>query len=164
MIEQIRDLVCPSKKVYQDGNNYQVKWRNSNDVAYLNDLEIQERKTLMVPFPVFEENVWHLIRGIFDGDGCVYYSKQYDKKYGREYTYTCVSITTASEVFARDLNEFLNGNGIESKIYLDNRVNERKNLTYYISVKKRASVSKLKTLMYDDCNEWKLERKLGKFS
>lgn len=164
MIEQIRNLVCPNKKIYKDGSNYQVKWRNDNDVLYLDNLGIRERKTLIVPFPIFEENMWHLIRGIFDGDGCVYYSKQYDRKYGREYVYTFVSVTTASERFARDLNKFLNDNGIESKIYLDSRINERKNITYYISVKKKANVSKLKTLMYKDCNEWALERKLVKFN
>lgn len=163
MIERIRDLVCPNKKVYKDGNNYQVKWRNENDVKYLNDIGIHERKTFDVVLPMFNENMWHLIRGIFDGDGCVYYSTTFDKKMNKEYTYAYVTFTTASEKFAYQLNKFLNQNNITSKIYIDKRNSDRKNLTFYIKIFKKESVLLFRNLIYQDCNNWYLERKYNKF-
>lgn len=53
MIEQIKNIVCKTKKVYQDGNNYQVKWRNSNDISYLEKLNIVQRKTYTIGIPFF---------------------------------------------------------------------------------------------------------------
>lgn len=164
MIEQIHNLVCPSKKVYKDGNNYQVKWRNEKDVLYLNSVGVYERKTLDVVLPMFDENMWHLIRGIFDGDGCVYYSTTFDKKINKKYTYTYVSFTTASEKFAYQLNEFLNQNNIKSKIYIDKRNCGRKNLTFYIKIFKKESVLLFRNLIYEDRNNWFLIRKHEKFS
>ena len=163
MITMIRDLVCPNKKVYKDGNNYQVKWRNDNDIQYLSDLNIRERKTFDVPFPIFEYNMWHLIRGIFDGDGCVYHSTLTDKKYGREYTYSYVSFTTASESFASGLNDFLQQNNIRSKIYEDKRSDGRKNKTLYVKILEKQSVCLFKNLIYNECKDWYLTRKYNKF-
>lgn len=163
MIERIRNLVCPNKKIYKDGNNYQVKWRNENDVKYLNNIGIHERKTFDVSFPMFNDNMWHLIRGIFDGDGCVYYSTTLDKNTNKTYTYEYVSFTTASEEFAYQLNDFLNQNNIESKIYIDKRSCCRENVTFYIKILKQGSVLLFRNLIYQDCGNWYLERKYNKF-
>lgn len=164
MVEQIRMLACPNKKAYKDGNNYQVKWRNKNDVLYLNRLGIHERKTFDVDFPDFKDNIWHFIRGVFDGDGCVYKSKTIDRKINKEYVYTYISFTTASEKFAAKLNNFLIKNGIESKIYLDKRTSGRENETFYVKVFKQKSIEAMKNLMYKNCEEWFLKRKLARFS
>ena len=163
MIEQIRNLVCPSKKVYKDGSNYQVQWRNENDVKYLNCIGIRERKTFDVTLPIFDFNMCHLIRGIFDGDGCIYYSTTSDKDTNKEYTYPYVSFTTASEDFAYELNEFLNQNNIESKIYTDKRSCGRKHKTFYIKIFKKESVLLFRNFIYKDNDNWFLERKYEKF-
>lgn len=164
MITKIRNLVCPNKKVYRDANNYQVKWRNDYDVQYLDSLGVHERKTFDVQFPIFNKNMWHLIRGIFDGDGCVYHSTLIDKKYNKKYTYAYVSFTTASVSFAIELNKFLQQNNIKSKIYEDKRTSHKKNKTFYIKIFKKQSVSLLKNLMYYECADWLLERKYEKFT
>lgn len=43
MIQYIRDLVCPTKKIYKDGINYQVRWRNQTDVE--NIISIRNYRT-----------------------------------------------------------------------------------------------------------------------
>lgn len=162
MIEQIRDIVCKTKKVYKDGNNYQVKWRNSNDISYLEKFNIAQRKTYTVGVPYFENNMWHLIRGLFDGDGSVYNDKTIDK--GKEYIYQRISFTSGSKQFVDDLSQFLTINGISHKINMDSRRKDCANKTYYIKVYKKRDVQKLKNLMYNDCNNWKLERKYNLFN
>ena len=161
MIEQIRDIVCKTKKVYKDGNNYQVKWRNSNDISYLEKLNIVQRKTYTVGVPYFEHNMSHLIRGLFDGDGSVYNDKTIDK--GKEYIYQRISFTSGSEQFVDDLSKFLTDNDIKHKINIDSRRKDFVNKTYYLKVSKKKDVQKLKNLMYENCNNWKLKRKYDLF-
>lgn len=161
MIEQIKNIVCKTKKVYKDGNNYQVKWRNSNDISYLEKLNIGQRKTYTVGIPCFENNMSHLIRGLFDGDGCVYNSSTMDK--GKKYVYQQVSFTSGSKQFVDDLSKFLIDNDIQHKINLDSRRRECVNKTYYVKIHKQKEVEKLKNLMYENSNEWKLQRKYDLF-
>lgn len=161
MIEQIRDIVCKTKMVYKDGNNYQVKWRNSNDISYLEKLNITQRKTYTVGIPHFEDNMSHLIRGLFDGDGCVYNDKTIDK--GKEYMYQRISFTSGSKQFVDDLSRFLTINDINHRVNMDSRRKDCSNKTYYIKVYKKKDVQKLKSLMYENCNDWKLQRKYDLF-
>lgn len=159
MINKIKNLVCPTKKVYKDGNNFQVRWRNERDVKILNRLGIKQRKTLNMPFININKNKWSFIRGIFDGDGSVYVSKTYDKKINKEYEYRYVSFTCGSEKFANGLNEFLNNNGIKSKIYKEKR---SKNILY-VKILNTKGVKLLKERMYADEKEWLLIRKYNIF-
>ena len=161
MIEQIRNVVCKTKMVYKDGCNYQVKWRNSSDVSYLEKLNIAQRKTYTVGIPNFEHNMSHLIRGLFDGDGCVYDDKTIDK--GKEYVYQRISFTSGSKQFVDDLSKFLTNNGIYHKINMDSRRKDCANKTYYVKVYKKSDVQNLKSLMYEECNNWKLQRKYDSF-
>lgn len=119
MIEQIRDIVCSTKKVYKDGGNYQVKWRNSSDISYLEKLNIAQRKTYTVGVPYFENNMSHLIRGLFDGDGCVYKSATTDN--GKEYMYQYISFTSGSKQLIDDLSIFLTNNDIHYTVNEDSR-------------------------------------------
>lgn len=161
MIERIRNIVCKTKKVYKDGNNYQVKWRNSNDISYLEKLHIAQRKTYTVGIPCFENNMNHLIRGLFDGDGCVYNDSTTGR--GKKYVYQRISFTSGSKQFVDDLSKFLTDNDIQHKINLDNRRKDCANKTYYVKISKQKEVQKLKNLMYENCNEWKLQRKYDLF-
>ena len=162
MIEQIRNVVCKTKRVYKDGNNYQVKWRNSNDVLYLQQLGISLRKTYTVGVKHFNNNIWHLVRGLFDGDGCVYKSTtRYNNK---DYIYTYVSFTSGSKQFVNDLSNILLDNGISCRINIDSRRKNSKHPTYYLNIYKQRDVKKLKDLMYTDCYNWKLNRKYVLFA
>lgn len=162
MIDKIRCLVCPNKKIYKDGDNSQVKWRNKKDIEYLASLGIGERKTYTVELPMLQNNMWHMIRGICDGDGCVYKSTTIDKKFNKEYTYTYVSFTTGSKNLANQLNEYLLDNGISSRISVDGR-DGRANDAFYVRVTTKSGVNALRDFMYKDCEDWFLERKYKKF-
>lgn len=115
MLKMIMEKVYPEKKLYKDGDNWQAVWANKNDIQYLERLGITERKTYTVRLPDVD-NMSHLLRGIFDGDGCVYKSITHDNKYGRFYTYTYVSISSGSHDFLVDIKEFLSKIGIQSYI------------------------------------------------
>lgn len=159
MVEMIRDYVCPQKKIYKCGNGWQVIWRNEKDVEILRSMSITNRKTFTTKFIMLEYDIWHFIRGIFDGDGCVYYSRMHDKKYNRDYTYTCVTISTASITFAEGINKFLNDNNIKSRIIRDSRDREM----YYVKIMKQFSVELFAKYIYKDSGLWRLERKYNKF-
>ena len=161
MIERIRNIVCKTKKVYKDGNNYQVKWRNSNDISYLEKLNITQRKTHTVGVPHFEHNMSHLIRGLFDGDGCVYKSTTID--HGKKYVYKYISFTSGSTKFVNDLSNFFVNNNIHFTINEDSRRKYHDHKTYFVKIYKKKDVQKLKSLMYKDCNNWKLQRKYDVF-
>lgn len=103
----------------------------------------------------------HLIRGLFDGDGCVYNDSTIDR--GKKYVYQRISFTSGSKQFVDDLSKFLTDNDIQHKINLDSRRKKCVNKTYYVKVRKQKEVQKLKNLMYEDCNEWKLQRKYDLF-
>ena len=162
IIEQIRNIVCKTKKVYEDGNNYQVKWKNSNDISYLEKLNIFQRKTHTVGIPYFEHNMSHLIRGLFDGDGSIYNDIIVNK--GKKYIYQCISFTSGSKQFVDDLSMFLTDNDIHYKVNIDSRRKKYANKTYYVKIHKQKDVQKLKSLMYENCNDWKLKRKYDLFT
>lgn len=158
MVEMIKEFACPNRKLYQDGDNWQVVWTNENDVKYLANLDIAERKTYTVRLPDIK-CMSHLIRGIFDGDGCVYKSITHDNKYGRLYEYTYVSITSASIKFLEDVKRYLEGVDIQSRINRD----KRHFCTYNLLITRMSSVEKFFDHIYEGCGKWKLERKFEKF-
>jgi hypothetical protein len=157
LMEQIRLLACKNKKLYRDGNNYQVKWRNTFDVQYLKSLNINERKSSNVPFPNIDEDfIWHLIRGIFDGNGCIYYSKTYFKE--DYYLYKYISFTTGSFVFAEGLKYIFDKYNILSHIY-----KEKKSNCFYVKIFRSQDVKQFYQLIYKDSENWKIIRKYNKF-
>jgi hypothetical protein len=103
----------------------------------------------------------HLIRGLFDGDGCVYKSTTTDN--GKEYVYQYISFTSGSGKFVDDLCIFLVKNDIHFTIGEDSRRKYCDNKTYYVKIYKKKDVQKLRSLMYDNCNDWKLQRKYDLF-
>lgn len=154
MIEMIHDIACPSKKIYKDGNNWQVVWKNRFDSDYLESISITCRKTLTVKLPSLD-NMWSLVRGIFDGDGCVFISKTRDSYTGKIYSYVYISITSGSIHLIEELSEFLSNNNICNTINKDSR----KGNVYYLKIRKRESVKRMRDLMYAQAGNWKLERK-----
>lgn len=159
MIIKIHDLVCPNRKYYKDGDNFQVIWKNANDIKYLTSLDITEHKTDFVPFIDLSDYMGDFIRGIFDGDGCVYTSTTHDYHINKDYNYTYISFTTGSPNFLIGLTNYLNKQNIEYNVIRDNR----HKFTYNVHITKKASVKSLYDLMYKDINDWKLNRKYNKF-
>lgn len=159
VIKMVNAIVAPDRKLYRTGKNYQVAWLNSRDVEMFESLGITERKSFTVPFINFDANMWHYIIGVFDGDGCVYYYNLHDKKYGRVYRYTIVTISSASLEFANGINDFLNTNGIHSKITRDSR----DRVMYYVRISRQADVALFAEKIYEHSGMWRLARKYNKF-
>lgn len=159
ILEKIRDIVAPNKKIYKDGANGQVVWRNQYDIDYLASHGIVERKTKIARLPIVD-NMWHMIRGFFDGDGCVYNSICHDKKYGRTYTYKFISFTIGSERLLSDFTDFLHNNNIRFSVCKD----KRHDMTYCVQISAKSSVKYMYDKMYFEADSWKLERKYNKFN
>lgn len=158
MIRKIRDLVCPTKKVYKDGNNFQVRWRNEKDIIFLKSIGIVPRKSLTIKW--FEmTNMWDYLRGVFDGDGSVYINKTLDCKHNKEYYYLNIKFTSGSYDFAKGLYDFLNTNNIHAKINKDSRRD-----IYYISIQRQDDIKNFYYKIYENSKDWKLERKYNKFT
>ena len=102
--------------------------------------------------------MWDFIRGIFDGDGCVYTSNTKDKRTNRNYSYKYISITTASYLFANGLNNYLINNGIRSRILSDSR----DRTTYYVKIFRQKDVAIFAKNIYSKETVWKLDRKYNK--
>ena len=159
MITKIHDLACPNKKIYKDGNNFQVIWKNANDILYLQSLDIAENKTDFVPFINLSDHMGDFIRGVFDGDGCVYTSTTHDHHINKDYNYTYISFTTGSPNFLIGLTDYFNKQNIKYNVVRDNR----HKFTFNIRITQKSSVKALYNLMYKDVNDWKLIRKYDKF-
>lgn len=158
MINMIREIACPTKKVYKDGKNRQVVWRSARDIEFLADINVAERKTYTIRLPMVND-MSALIRGVFDGDGSVFTSVTHDNKFDRLYEYTYVSITSGSSLFLYDIQSFLQRVDISSRIVVD----KRHKSTSQLRITRKSDVKKFKNFIYPDETIWKLERKYNKF-
>lgn len=165
-IEMLNNKITPTKKIYEQKGCYSVISNNQEDIKFLMDLGLTNNKTYTVGFNygVKEHLLKHYLRGLFDGDGCVYISKTKSKKDGIErlLEYMYISFTSGSEKFANELSDFLKDIGIESKINLDSRRKNLENKTYYVCIKKTKHVRKFFDYIYDDAHLF-LQRKKNVF-
>ncbi len=167
LIEKIRTLMTPTKKLYTykhpNGREftYSVVSTNPDDIKYLFELGLSERKSLSISYPnIPSEFDKSFIRGYFDGDGSVYKSttNTYYKGVKKSYGYLCVKFTTGSKVFAKQLKECLRKHGILSNVVQDSRGKE----TYYVSIQSKENVEKFFKKIYKDSTFY-MERKYNKF-
>lgn len=133
-----------------------------NDLINLNCLP---RKSLILSFPdkvVPNEFMSHFIRGYFDGDGGVHYAEHnyFHKSKGKSYIrYKCVCYFSGNFKFLTDLKMFLENNGVVvSKVYSDKRSNN-----YSIEINGKDNVKQFYNYIYNDCLDFKLDRKFNKF-
>lgn len=159
LMDEIHLLMTPKKKLYKDNKNFQIVTSNEEDIKFVQNLGLMERKTKSLTFPKIEkEYLSHFIRGFFDGDGCVYKSKTYSN--GIEYTYVYVSICCASYDFIKELSDILNDLGINNVINIDKR---RKEPFYLLDIKRKDDSKKFRDFIYQDA-EMYLDRKKNIFT
>jgi hypothetical protein len=79
-------------------------------------LNVTNNKTYTIVAPPFipDNMIWHYIRGLFDGDGCIHLRDRGGKFKQKNAE---VYLDTASEIYAEQINKVLNDKGIRSKIY-----------------------------------------------
>lgn len=126
-------------------------------------------KTCCLEFPnidiVSKNLLSHFIRGFFDGDGCVYLTrnKRPRKDRGNKiYERICkgINFVCKSESFTNDLIRILNDNGINLRC----TINKRDNL-YTITTSAIDEIEKFYNYIYQDSNpNIRLERKFNKFN
>ena len=128
IINEFHKIMTPNKSIYQQGKSYKVISNNPTDIKILKEHGVTYNKSLSVKFPEISEKLMpDFIRGIFDGDGCVYIGKT--KSNNIIYEYLNVSFTTGSIDFANGLINALAFFGIKTKLNKDCRKD-----VYYIRI------------------------------
>jgi intein/homing endonuclease len=168
LMERVRSLMTPNKKLYEyrhpNGRRetFSVISTNNQDIEYLINLGITERKSLTVKYPIIPVELYsHFIRGYFDGDGSVYknVTSTHYKGIKKQYEYINVSFTTGSYSFAQELKSVLMMNKIRCNIVKDSRNNHQ---SWYVKIYEREAVKNLFYFMYKDATIY-LSRKHIKF-
>lgn len=135
-----------------------------NSDILVNDLSkynITPRKTWTY-YPVSLKNEylnWHFIRGYFDGDGSIYKTPNISGNITpSSYRYTiCGNFKTMQW-----MNNFLNENGVKSKMYQDKRKLHYSQDFYYINIRVIKSIYNMFNKMYHDSENLRLERKYNR--
>lgn len=125
---------------------YSYRFRNKVLHQYFTNIGIinNKTKTIDLKIPITP----HILRGIFDGDGCVY-RNNYDN--------TIVNIVSASEKFILQIKNYLNYNNIDFpsiKFYHN---------VYSLNIGKKSEVLKFYNLIYANATLY-IERKYVKFN
>lgn len=116
---------------------------------------IHQRKSYDIEMPNIDNNLMpHYLRGLFDGDGSYYY--QYDVKNNR-YRYV-FEIVGVSEVFLRQIQEYLLSVNIKTNIYYRKGTNSIRLMSG-----SRQEILKLIDLLYSDAHVY-LDRKYKKIN
>lgn len=159
LMKRIHSLMTPKKKLYKDGNNFQVVTSNEIDINFIKRLGVSERKTYNLSFPKINKKYYsHFIRGFFDGDGCVYNSKTYDKN--KEYNYKYISIGCINKEFLENIQDILKSENIYSIINVD----KRKTTPFYLlEIKRKNDTIRFSKYIYNNATIY-LERKKDKFT
>lgn len=156
IIEWMHRYMCNGNKIYKNGKNFMVKYRNKDGIEFLMRNCLKERKSLDMLFPnIPDEYLPYFIRGYFEGDGSIIIHKT---KYG---SYGQVSFTCGSVHFIDVLQWKLGELGIVSHLYKDSRSNNR---SMYLRITSREMVERFYNLIYSDISSVPfLRRKQEKF-
>lgn len=155
MIKTLHDYMCVGNKIYCQGKQYSIKYRNGHSIDFLVKNGLTERKSLTMKFPNLPYNILaSFIRGYFDGDGSIVLTHTQYNTYGQ------VSFASGSKDFLIGLqNALLDNFDIKSALYDDRRPNTH---TMTLKITKRKEIDKLFDIMYKDANIY-LEQKYQKF-
>lgn len=155
IIDILHEKMCVGNKIYVQGKNYSIKYRNEKAIQFLMSYGLTERKSLIMKFPVDipRQFIPAFIRGYFDGDGSIILHNTIHNLYGQ------VSFTSGSLGFLQELQVILRDYNIDSRIYLDNRKN---NNSKYLRIIKRNEIEKYFNLTYHN-SSIHLSRKYDKF-
>lgn len=117
-----------------------------------------ERKSKNIKIPKLSEYFLpHFIRGLFDGDGCVYISNKTKKA-----IYLAVSFTTGSNILATGLKSLFLSKGWKATIVIDSRKKNDIDPTYYVKLNRQADIADFKKWIYQNSDLY-LKRKYVKF-
>lgn len=139
------------RKIYQ----YKPKLENANTIyTILNESKIAISKlkqmgysscnSINKPFPkIPDKNLGDFLRGVFDGDGCVYVSNTFKGK-----KYLTISITCASYDFTYGLKESLEKCGFHPTVVIDSRRKHNEIKTYYVKMNRQKEIEQFYEMIY----------------
>jgi intein/homing endonuclease len=132
---------------------YDIRFNNKTVAATLKKYGLHATKSLTIDWPInLDERLeWDFIRGVFDGDGCMYVK---NKTIGR------FSICSASSLFINKIQAFFKKNDIDMNITTNNSY--RDNTLYNIATSKFSYIEKIYENFYYD-GSLQLDRKKEKF-
>jgi hypothetical protein len=124
---------------------YIVHFGQKEIVKYLVSIGLTPKKSKTLSFG--EELNWDIVRGVFDGDGCI--------RKGRN---EC-QITSGSPAFLQQLSDFLTKEDIKHNI----RPKDKTNTCWDLCMSSRPVLTSLFEKMYNNCRDLKLNRKYQRF-
>lgn len=143
------------KKVTKTKNPcYSLSVLYSQLYPIIKEYNIPSNKKLNAPYIDCGELESHFIRGLFDGDGCLYYSYVSGKFKER-----AASITTGSPYVKEGIVNFLVKNNIEHSVIDDKVVNSY----FTITINKTDDIISFLNILYKDKGEAFLDRKYINF-
>ena len=150
-LEHFKDFLDNKVNIHRNLRSDKQKYYNSiafknQDIVELltKDYGITANKTFTLQLPYIN---WDIIRGYFDGDGCLVKDKRCNSWQ--------FEIVSASILFATQLNDFYKSNNLHSHIY------KEKNL-YKITILQKQDIIFIFNNIYKDCSYF-LKRKYDKF-
>ena len=151
IIEKFKEVGRASQKVVHSDNMATISFCSDGMAEDLAKLGVTPFKTSRKNIPdISNEFMRHYIRGLFDGDGCVYKSSKY---------VISINFISQSEEFLNNLMNYLRHNNIDTQ---NIRHIKRDNL-YSFNIAKKESVVKFYNLIYAGSNIF-LIRKFKKFN
>lgn len=124
--------------------SYTILNTNSSCIRKIKDLGLFPCNSNTKNFPTIEKKyLASFLRGIFDGDGCIYVSTI---KRGKKYF--AISFTCGSYDFTQGICNSLKQLGMTPTVSLDCRRKNNKNKTYYIHLYKEADIKTFYSTVY----------------
>lgn len=148
LLENIRTCFCDFSGIHisKNGKNYQYRIYDYSLYNQLQKLGFDNKKSYTAIYPKIPKKFnFHFIRGVLDGDGCIYISKQ--KWLTLEFSGT--------EELLSEISKYLNGYGTLSKC-------QETYSCYKLRIYGKKAISVL-NYIYEDSKNLRLERKYEKY-
>ena len=153
-----RKIYSQQPKLKNASKAYTLINANPNTMQKLNEIGIMSQKTYTLKMPKIDERyVYDFLRGVFDGDGCVYIS---NKRYGGYYS---IAIASGSTDFSNDLMNLLTQLGYSPRLVLDSRRKNSEHKTYCIKLNKQQEVARFMENIYKYADSIMIKRKYDKY-
>ena len=154
-----RRIYVSSPKMKNASPAYTLINTNSQSIQKLNGMGITSNKTYNTVMPqIPTPYIYDFLRGVLDGDGCIYVSSIVKGK-----KYFAISVTTGSQKFAQDLTNTLTTMGYSPTIVIDSRRREQKHKTYYVKLNKQQEIQRFLQEIYRNANGVMIKQKYNKY-